>query len=165
MRIMAEIKVQVEEDDSFIDLNASTDQNLLADGTANTDANTDAGETMITEWERRMKELEDREKKLIDDFHQIMSNLNFLPAYVLAVTTGVSGLLSSHPHYCWLMVNVVTVIVVFLGAMWLAIRFAHRQILGLQAKKQELAVERNEIYGSFKAQMVSINEETRKQDM
>lgn len=100
----------------------------------------------LVKWENDMKKLEEKETKLIEEYNQVLSNLYLLPGYVLAVSSGVSGLLSSDPKLCWLLANVVVLVIVFLVALWFAIRFAYRQLVGLQAKMEELAVERTRLY-------------------
>ncbi|KAL6577233.1 hypothetical protein OROMI_011509 [Orobanche minor] len=115
--------------------------NLLSDETATRSDDV----AKIVQLGREIKELEDREKKIIDDFNQVMSNLYLLPGFVLAVSTGVSGLLSSDPHFCWLMGNVIVLVIMFLAAMWLAIHFSYRQLIRLRAKMQELVTGRTNL--------------------
>ncbi|KAK1372068.1 hypothetical protein POM88_038160 [Heracleum sosnowskyi] len=85
-----------------------------------------------------MKDLEDRETKLIEEFKKVASGLYVLPVYVLAM---VFGLLSSDlcdPHRP---ANVVAIIC-FLTTMGFAIYYAYLQLKCLQAKTPDLIDER-----------------------
>lgn len=112
------------------------------------------------EWEKDTKKLQGKEKKLIEEYNQVLSNLYLLPGYVLAVSSGVSGLLSSDPKLCWLLSNVVVLIIIFLVALWFAIRFAYRQLVGLQAKMQELVNERTRLHRFSLDQISSFGADT-----
>ncbi|KAK1372070.1 hypothetical protein POM88_038163 [Heracleum sosnowskyi] len=92
----------------------------------------------IAQWESDMKDLEDRETKLIEEFKKVASGLYVLPVYVLAM---VFGLLSSDlcdPHRP---ANVVAIIC-FLTTMGFAIYYAYLQLKCLQAKTPDLIDER-----------------------
>lgn len=100
--------------------------------------------------EKRIKDLEDRERKLVVAFNKVMANLYLLPGYVLAVSSGVSGLLSSDPHICGLLICVILVVLSFLAALGLAVRFALKQLGPLLPKQITLALERKQLYSDFK---------------
>lgn len=89
----------------------------------------------------KINNVEKREKQLVGRLNQVLANLYLFPGYVLAVSTGVTELLSSDPQICGLLVLVMLEIFCFLAALISAVMFGYRQLGRLLVKKNELAVQ------------------------
>lgn len=97
------------------------------------------------EIEEKIRNLQDKEKKLVVAFSKVMANLYLLPGYVLAVSSGVSGLLSGDQHNCWLLICMIVVVLSFLVVLGLAAGFANKQLAPLLLKKVKFAEEKEQL--------------------
>lgn len=111
----------------------------------------DRDKNEVKEIEHKIQNLQNQERKLVAKLNTVLSNLYLLPGYVLAVSVGVSSLLSSDPRICGLFVGVILVVLSFLAALGLSVRFAFRQLRALLSKQKAFASDRKVLYDSFKS--------------